>query len=81
MRLCDDFDALKAERSVPRLAEAILNRSWLASKKEKDVQVAAVHALAEIGSHEAKRVLTQVAGEGRADLQTLTKEPLQRPRT
>jgi len=71
---------LKAERSVPRLAEAVLKRSWLASKKEKEVQVAAVHALAEIGSDEAKKVLTQVAREGPSDMQTLAKELLQPPR-
>jgi HEAT repeat protein len=71
---------LKAERSVPRLAEAVLKRSWLASKKDKELQVAAVHALAEIGSDDAKKVLTQVGGEGPADLQALARELLQPPR-
>jgi hypothetical protein len=71
---------LRAERSVPRLAEVVLKRSWLTTKKEKELQIAAVHALAEIGSDEAKKVLAQVAGEGPADLQTLARELLQPPR-
>ncbi|HYA03270.1 MAG TPA: HEAT repeat domain-containing protein [Syntrophobacteria bacterium] len=80
LQVVEMMGRLKAERSVPRLAEAVLKRSWLASKKEKEVQVAAVHALAEIGSDEAKKVLTQVAREGPSDMQTLAKELLQPPR-
>jgi HEAT repeat protein len=70
---------LQAERLVPRLAEVVLKRSWLAAKKEKDLRVAAVQALAEMDSDAAKKVLIQVASEGQADVQTLAQELLQLP--
>jgi hypothetical protein len=72
---------LKAGRSVTRLAEMVSKRSWLADKlttrKGKAVQMAAVRALGEIGSDDARKVLERLVSEGPSDLQDLCRELLQ----
>ena len=61
--------ALKAEGLVPRLAEIVLEKSWVRTKKMKSLQMAAARALAEIGTNKAREVLRQVISKGSADLQ------------
>jgi hypothetical protein len=67
---------LHAEKAVPGLAGILSQKSWLKGKKLKALQGAAVRALAEIGSDEARKVLRQVADEGSGELQALCRELL-----
>jgi hypothetical protein len=60
--------ALKAEGLVPRLAEIVLEKSWVRTKKMKSLQMAAARALAEIGTNKAREALGQVISKGSADL-------------
>jgi len=65
---------LKAERVVPRLAEIVLQKSWMKTKKMKSMQIAAVRALVEIGTEESLRVIQKVISEGSSYLRTLCQE-------
>jgi hypothetical protein len=67
---------LQAERSVPRLAEVVLQKSLLKSKKTKALQLDAARALAAIGTDQARAVLEQVTEEGSGDLRDLCQELL-----
>ena len=68
---------LKSARSIDRLQEILLDRSWITGKKMKSLQMDAARALAEIGTGEAKGILHQMAGKGSGDLQALCRELLQ----
>jgi len=68
---------LKSARSIDRLQEILLDRSWITGKKMKSLQMEAARALAEIGTGEAKGILHQMAGKGSGDLQALCRELLQ----
>jgi hypothetical protein len=48
---------LQASRAVPRLSEILAKKSWLKSKKEKELQLAAARALAQIRTEEAVSAL------------------------
>ena len=67
---------LKSEKSVDRLRGVLLERSWIMGKKMKSLQMDAARALAEIGTEEAKDILSQAARERSGDLQTLCRELL-----
>jgi len=67
---------LHAERMVPRLTEIALHKRLLKTKKLKEQQIAAVKALAEIGTDEAREALQQVADKGRGELKKLCQELL-----
>ncbi|UCF72988.1 MAG: hypothetical protein JSW35_00490 [Deltaproteobacteria bacterium] len=76
IKAASTLGALKAEGPVPRLAEIVLQKSWLRTKKMKSLQVAAAQALAEIGTDKARDVLQQVISQGPGDLQALCQELL-----
>jgi hypothetical protein len=65
---------LKAEKAVPPLAEIVLQKSWVKTKKMKLLQIAAAKALAEIDTADARRALQQVINEGSPYLKTLCQE-------
>jgi len=67
---------LKTERVVPRLAQILLDHTWLRTKKMKSLQIAAARALADIDSEKARAVLEQAAGEGSADLRAFCRDLL-----
>jgi len=67
---------LKSEKPVDRLGGVLLKRSWIMGKKMKSLQMDAARALAEIGTEEAKGILSQAAREGSGDLQALCGELL-----
>jgi len=68
---------LKCGKSVDRLGEILLDRSWIMGKKMKSLQMDAARALAEIGTEEATELLARTAREGSGDLQALCSELLQ----
>lgn len=74
MQVVSILGVLQAERAVPRLGEILLQKSWVKTKKTKSLQVAAAHALAQIGTDEAYEVLQQVVSQGSGDLKTLCQE-------
>jgi len=65
---------LQAEQVVPRLNEIISQKSWIKTKKILSLQTAAAHALAEIGTDEAKAALREVASQGSGDIQKLCRK-------
>ena len=65
---------LHVERVVPRLAQIVLQKSWVRTKKMKSLQMAAARSLAEIGTDKAREVLQQVVSQGSGDLQALCQE-------
>ncbi len=67
---------LHAERMVPRLTEIALQKALLKTKKLKDQQIAAVKALAKIGTDEARAALQQVVDKGPGELRKLCQELL-----
>lgn len=67
---------LHAERMVPRLTEIALQKTFLKTKKLKDQQIAAVKALAEIGTDGARDALKQVVDKGPGELRKLCQELL-----
>jgi len=67
---------LHAERMVPRLIEIALRKRVFKTKKLKEQQIAAVKALAEIGTDEAREALQQVADKGPGELKKLCRELL-----
>lgn len=68
---------LQADRSVPRLAEILSQKSLLKTKKTKSFQMAVARALAEIGTDEASEALQRIATEGAGDIKTLCEELVQ----
>ena len=74
MHVITALGALRAERLVPRLAEIILQKSWVKTKKMKSLQTAAAHSLAQIGTDEAREVLQQVVSQGSGELKALCQE-------
>jgi len=74
LKVISTLGKVRAERVVPRLAEIVLQKSWVKTKKMKSLQMAAAHALADIGTDEAREVLQQVIIQGSGDLQTLCQE-------
>jgi len=71
---------LHAERMVPRLTEIALHKPLLKTKKLKEQQIAAVKALAEIDTVEAREGLQQVADKGPKGLKKLCRKLLSRER-
>jgi hypothetical protein len=67
---------LHAEPMVPRLTKIVLQKTLLKTKKLKEQQIAAVKALAEIGTDEARQALQQVVDKGSGDLKKLCHELL-----
>jgi hypothetical protein len=67
---------LKAERAVPRLEQIVSKKSWIKSKKMKEMQEAAARALSKIGTRDAREVLKRIAEEGSGDLKRLCRELL-----
>ena len=67
---------LHAERMVPRLTRIALQKTLLKKKTLKEQQIAAVKALAEIGTDEARDALQQVVDKGSGDLRKLCHELL-----
>jgi hypothetical protein len=67
---------LHAERMVPRLAEIVLQKGFLKTRKLKDQQLAAVKALAEIGTDEAKEALRQASQTSSGELKQMCEELL-----
>lgn len=67
---------LHAERMVPRLTGIALQKTLLKKKKLKEQQIAAVKALAEIGTDEARDALQQVVDKGSGDLKKLCRQLL-----
>ncbi len=67
---------LHAEPMVPRLTEIALHKTLLKTKKLKEQQIAAVKALAEIGTAEARNALQQVVDKGPGELRKLCQELL-----
>jgi hypothetical protein len=65
---------LRADRSVPRLEQILVQKGLLRSKKTKAFQLAAAEAMAKIGTEEARKALQRVASEGSGDLQTFCQE-------
>jgi hypothetical protein len=74
LKVISTLGKVRAERVVPRLAEIVLQKSWVKTKKMKSLQMAAAHALADIGTDEAREVLQQVVSQRSGDLQTLCQE-------
>ena len=74
MQVLSILGVLQAEQLVPRLGEVLLQKSWIKTKKTKSVQMAAAHALAQIGTDEARDVLQQVVSQGSGDLKALCQE-------
>jgi hypothetical protein len=70
---------LRAEHSVPRLKEILFQKSWIKTKKVKDLQTAAARALAHMGTREARGVLEDGVNEASGEIQTLCRELLQAP--
>jgi hypothetical protein len=66
----------KSKNSVDRLGAILLERSWIMGKKMKSLRMDTARALAEIGTEEAKGILSQIAGEGSGEIQTLCRELL-----
>jgi len=67
---------LKTERVVPRLAQIVLDHTWLRTKKMKSLQLAAARALSEIDSEKARAVLQQAADEGAPDVRAFCRDLL-----
>jgi hypothetical protein len=65
---------MQAERAVPRLSEIVQRKSWLKRRKMREQQIAAVKALAEIGTDEARAALHQFADKGSGELKRLCQE-------
>ena len=74
MQVITALGALQAEQAVPRLAEIILQKSWVRTKKMKSLQTAVAHTLAAIATDEAREVLQQVVSQGSGDLKALCQE-------
>jgi hypothetical protein len=67
---------LRAEKAVSRLEQIISKKSWIKTKKMKEIQEASVKALAKIGTKNAMEVLRRIAEEGPGDLKKLCRELL-----
>jgi hypothetical protein len=65
---------LKAEKIVPSLAEIVLQKSWVKTKKMKSLQAAAAKTLAEINTADARKTLQQAISEGSPYLKTICQE-------
>jgi HEAT repeat protein len=67
---------LKAESAVPLLAGLLREKTWLAGKKTRTLQMHAARALAEIGTPKANSVLQETAKRGSGELQELCQQLL-----
>jgi hypothetical protein len=67
---------LHAQGMVPRLSGIALQKTLLKTKKLREQQIAAVKALAEIGTPDAREALQQVADRGSGELKKLCQELL-----
>jgi hypothetical protein len=70
---------LRAEHSVPRLKEILFQKSWIKTKKVKDLQTAAARALGRIGTREARRALEEAVSDASGEIQDLCRELLITP--
>ena len=68
---------LKSERSLPALAQIVLDGSWFTGKKTRLLQAEALEALAGFGTKEARNVLEKVATSGSGDLRKLSHQLLE----
>ena len=74
LKAVNTLGQLHAERSVPRLAQIMVQKSLIKSKKMKSLQLATARALAEIGTEEARAALLEAANQGSGELQALCQE-------
>jgi hypothetical protein len=74
LEVVNTLGRLQAEQAVPRLAQIVLQKSWVKSKKMKSLQRAAARALSEIGSDEAQAMLQQAGTQASGDLRALCQE-------
>jgi HEAT repeat protein len=74
LKAVSTLGTLHAEALVPRLAEIVLEKSWLRTKKTRSLQVAAARALAEIGTDKALETLHKVISQGPGDLRAVCQE-------
>jgi hypothetical protein len=65
---------LKSRKSTARLGAILFERSWIMGRKMKALQMDAARALAEIGTEEAREMLSRAAREGSEDLQALCRK-------
>jgi hypothetical protein len=65
-----------ADHSVDRLVEIVSKKSWVKTKKMKQIQAAAARSLADIGTRNAIVALQRVAEEGSDELKKLCRELL-----
>ncbi len=65
-----------SDRGVDRLVEIVSKKSWIKTKKMKELQAAAVRSLAVIGTKNAIEALQRVAEQGSHQLKKLCKELL-----
>ncbi|MEW6665765.1 MAG: hypothetical protein AB1512_11170 [Thermodesulfobacteriota bacterium] len=70
---------LRAEHSVPRLREILLQKSWIKTRKVRDLQTAAARALSRIGTQEARSALEEAVSGASGDIQDLCRELLKAP--
>jgi len=67
---------LKAEKSVHRLSELVLQKGWLKGKKAKFLQMAAAEALVQIGTDKAMEIIQQLAEEGAGEVKSFAETVL-----
>jgi len=72
----DTIGRLRAERAVPRLEQIISKKSFIKTKRLKEIQEAAARALANIGTDSAREVLRRIAEQGSGELRKLCRELL-----
>ncbi|MBW1771349.1 MAG: HEAT repeat domain-containing protein [Deltaproteobacteria bacterium] len=70
LKVIETLGSLKADKSVPRLAEVLLQKGWLKGKKLKTLQMATAQALVKIGTEQALEVLQKMAEEGSGELKS-----------
>ena len=66
--------SLQAEGSIPHLAQIMRQKARVKSKKTKSLQLAAAHALAQIGTDSAHAILKEIAEESSGELQAVCRE-------
>jgi hypothetical protein len=67
---------LRAEKAVPRLEQIISKKSWIKTKKMREIQEASAKAIAKIGTKNAMEVLRRIAEEGPGYMKKLCRELL-----
>lgn len=70
LKVVETLGSLKADKSVPRLAEVLLQKGWLKGKKLKTLQMATAQTLVKIGTDQALETLKKAAEEGSGELKS-----------